>query len=203
MRWVLNADDLGASPRVNDAIARGFDAGDVTSASLLVTGAAFGDAVRRFRTHDVGVHLDAVGLPLARVEAAWLDQVARARDAGFTPTHLDSHEHLHWLPAWRPVFFAVARATGIRRIRAPGTGGRWGQPAVRGFVARRRFVAEAAGLVVPDDYVNGATAARFWRRWGTVEVMLHPGDPAHDGELAALAGLRGERVGWGALPTGS
>jgi hopanoid biosynthesis associated protein HpnK len=57
---IVNADDLGLTPGVNRGILRAFKDGIVTSASLLVTGSAFGEAVALARQNpelDVGLHL--------------------------------------------------------------------------------------------------------------------------------------------------
>ncbi len=59
-RLIVNADDLGLTPGVNRGIVRAFQHGIVTSASLLVTGSAFEDAIalaRDFPALDVGLHL--------------------------------------------------------------------------------------------------------------------------------------------------
>jgi chitin disaccharide deacetylase len=59
-RLIVSADDWGLTPGVNRGIVRGFQHGIVTSASLLVTGCAFEDAValaREFPALDVGLHL--------------------------------------------------------------------------------------------------------------------------------------------------
>ena len=59
-RLIVNADDFGLTPGVNRGILRAFQHGIVTSASILVTGSAFEDAValaRNFPTLDVGLHL--------------------------------------------------------------------------------------------------------------------------------------------------
>jgi predicted glycoside hydrolase/deacetylase ChbG (UPF0249 family) len=67
-RLVINADDLGLTEGVNRGIIEAHRAGVVTSASLLATGSAFGDAIARLRDAPalgVGVHLDFVaGRPL-------------------------------------------------------------------------------------------------------------------------------------------
>ncbi len=64
MRYlIVNADDFGASPAVNAAIIRAHRAGIVTSASLMVTGPAFADAVALAREHPtlrVGLHVTLV-----------------------------------------------------------------------------------------------------------------------------------------------
>ena len=49
MNVIVNADDLGMSPAVNDAIFKAFDEGLLRSTTLLVHGPAFGDAVTRLR----------------------------------------------------------------------------------------------------------------------------------------------------------
>ncbi len=60
---IVNADDLGLTPGVNRGILRAFQDGIVTSASLLVTGSAFEQAVALARQNaelDVGLHLTLV-----------------------------------------------------------------------------------------------------------------------------------------------
>jgi chitin disaccharide deacetylase len=59
-RLIINADDFGLTPGVNRAIAELHDAGAVTSATLMATGAAFDDAVALARarpTLGVGCHI--------------------------------------------------------------------------------------------------------------------------------------------------
>ena len=59
-RLIVNADDLGLTGRVNRGILRAFRDGLVTSASLLVTGSAFEEAVALAQQNpelDVGLHL--------------------------------------------------------------------------------------------------------------------------------------------------
>ncbi|HEX9308259.1 MAG TPA: hopanoid biosynthesis-associated protein HpnK [Anaeromyxobacter sp.] len=59
-RVVVNADDFGASPAVNEAVLRAHREGVLTSASLMVTGAAAAEAVALARatpTLAVGLHL--------------------------------------------------------------------------------------------------------------------------------------------------
>jgi len=57
---VINADDFGLSPGVNQGILEAFRDGIVTSTTLLVNLPSFDDAVRKARDHPelpVGVHL--------------------------------------------------------------------------------------------------------------------------------------------------
>lgn len=60
VKLIINGDDFGKSPEVNEAIICAFKAGTLTSCSLMVTGEAFDDAVRLAREQDglaVGLHL--------------------------------------------------------------------------------------------------------------------------------------------------
>lgn len=62
-RLIINADDFGASAAVNRAVIRGWRDGLLTSASLMVTGAAFDEAVSMARQNpglQVGLHLTLV-----------------------------------------------------------------------------------------------------------------------------------------------
>lgn len=59
-RLIVNADDFGVSEQVNEAIIRAFNEGVLTSASLMVTGAAFEQAVMLAKENSelaVGIHL--------------------------------------------------------------------------------------------------------------------------------------------------
>jgi len=141
---VVNADDFGFTPDVNEGIVEAHQQGILTSTTLMANGDAFDDAVQRARdvpSLDLGCHLVLVGgkslltgkafpltvsqllVALARRVIRPYDelraQVQRICDAGVSPTHLDTHKHTHLAP---PVLDAVARLGeefGIRWIRRP------------------------------------------------------------------------------------
>jgi len=143
-RLVVNADDFGFTPDVNEGIVEAHQRGILTAATLMANGAGFDDAVRRARevpSLDIGCHLVLVGgtslvtgepLPatIGRLLAALAGrrirvydelraQVRRIVDAGVRPTHLDTHKHTHLAP---PVLEAVARLGeefGIAWVRRP------------------------------------------------------------------------------------
>jgi hopanoid biosynthesis associated protein HpnK len=54
----------------------------------------------------------------SEIEEEMTAQVARARDAGLRPSHLDSHQHVHLHPALLPIVLRVARRFGIGAVRA-------------------------------------------------------------------------------------
>jgi predicted glycoside hydrolase/deacetylase ChbG (UPF0249 family) len=135
------------------------------------------------------------------IEEEMAAQVARARDAGLRPTHLDSHQHVHLHPALLPVVARVAQRFGIGAVRAcPGVVSWWRlRPALIGLASRlgaRRL--RSAGLRTPDALVGIAETGRLdeagLRRVlaslpeGTSELVCHPG--AGDGAI-------GSAYGWG------
>jgi predicted glycoside hydrolase/deacetylase ChbG (UPF0249 family) len=128
---VVNADDFGFTPDVNQGILEAHRRGILTATTLMANGAAFEDAVRlagESPSLDVGCHLVLISgrslstgnpLPLTvpqlltamarrqiRVYDELRAQVRRIVDAGIRPTHLDTHKHTHLAP---PVLDAVAR----------------------------------------------------------------------------------------------
>ena len=143
-KLVVNADDFGFTPDVNQGIVEAHRGGILTATTLMANGAAFDDAVRLARetpTLDIGCHLvlvggrslvtgrpfpPTVGRLLAaiagrqiRIYEELAAQVRRIVAAGIRPTHLDTHKHTHLAP---PVLDAVARLSeefGIRWVRRP------------------------------------------------------------------------------------
>ncbi len=142
----------------------------------------------------------------AEVEREWEAQVVAVREAGLRVTHLDSHQHVHLLPALLPVALSLARRFDVPFVRAPrgddpasvGTpAGAAARARARllslfGAAARRRVA--SAGLPEPPRVLGLAEAgAMTLPRWsallerlpgdGTFEVVLHPG--AEDPEAAS------------------
>ena len=113
---IVNADDFGQSPGINRGVARAYQDGIVTSATLMVRWPAAEEAAAYACEHpdlSVGLHLDlgeweyVAGGWHARYEvvdttdpSAVGTEVRRQLDAfrrlvGRDPTHLDSHQHVH------------------------------------------------------------------------------------------------------------
>lgn len=95
-RLIVNADDFGASEGVNGGILECHVHGIVTSASLMVDGAAAREAAAAAREHarlSLGLHFVDDGRDLADALARQLDSFERL--VGRPPTHVDSHHHFH------------------------------------------------------------------------------------------------------------
>jgi predicted glycoside hydrolase/deacetylase ChbG (UPF0249 family) len=167
---VVNADDFGFTPDVNEGIVEAHRNGILTATTLMANGAAFDDAIRCAREApalDIGCHLVLIGgaslvsgktLPagvpqlvaaLARREIhpyhELSAQVRKILAAGVRPTHLDTHKHTHLAP---PVLDAVARLGqefGIPWVRRPFD---FPLNSLRGAIPRvKRLTSGALGLL--------------------------------------------------------
>jgi chitin disaccharide deacetylase len=127
---IVNADDFGQSPGVNQGIIKGYEEGIVTSTSLMVRWPAAAAAAAYALAHpalSVGLHLDlsewayrdgawaplyeVVALDDAAAVAAEVSRQLAAfrRLAGREPTHIDSHQHAHKEEPVRSILAGVAR----------------------------------------------------------------------------------------------
>ena len=143
-RLIVNADDFGFTPDVNEGIVEAHRGGILTATTLMATGDAFDDAVRLARavpSLDIGCHLVLVGgaslisgkafprtvgqllAALARRQIRPHEelraQAKRIVDAGIQPTHLDTHKHTHVAPAVLEAVVRVSEEFGIRWVRRP------------------------------------------------------------------------------------
>ncbi|HIG74258.1 MAG TPA: ChbG/HpnK family deacetylase [Bacteroidetes bacterium] len=136
---------------------------------------------------------------LAAVAREWSAQADAFEDIwGQTPTHLDSHQHVHLAPPLARLAVEIAASRGIPRIRAPRNGspgrGLAGRAETAVFYALGRRLARratSAGLVVPDTFdgftVSGRAsrlALREFRQSGVTEWMVHPGERDEPGGYA-------------------
>ena len=234
-KLIVNADDFGRQPLINQAVAEAVDKKGLLSTSLMAGEPYFAEAVEIAKKRPqlgVGVHLtlvdgrpvlpaaeiptlavnDGCFLPdhgafvkhyvqgkiahedIARELAAQLDKVLQA---GITPTHVDSHQHMHMLPGIFPLALKLAAERGIKRVRIsrgiygnpftpwPGIGDLVGKFGLETLSWLDRRQAKAQGFACPDNFVGqvagGAVSADFMKELvedftdGSVEVMLHPG----------------------------
>jgi predicted glycoside hydrolase/deacetylase ChbG (UPF0249 family) len=115
---VVNADDFGLSPGVNEGILEAHTRGILTSTSLMVLRPAAAEAGRLAREAprlSVGLHFEEDGSAdldrAAQAGRAFGDQLERFRGlVGRDPTHVDSHHHVHT---------QFARMTTFRELVAP------------------------------------------------------------------------------------
>jgi predicted glycoside hydrolase/deacetylase ChbG (UPF0249 family) len=129
---IVNADDFGRSRGINAGIARGHDAGVVTSASGMVCWPAAEEAAALARVRpglSVGLHVDLSEWEYR--DGDWCASYARVGEDAETeaevgrqlelfrdlfehePTHLDSHQHVHRNEPVRSVLTAAGAVLGV------------------------------------------------------------------------------------------
>lgn len=122
---IINADDFGASEGVNRGIIECHHSGPLTSTSLMVTGAAAGDAVRLSQESPelaIGLHWDVIGEDEREFDLSDEGAVRQEFDRqleqfhalmGRGPTHIDSHRHLHLEDDVRELFRELVAPLGL------------------------------------------------------------------------------------------
>ena len=141
---MVNADDFGFTPDVNQGIVEAHRQGILTATTMMANGEAFDDALRLARqtpTLDIGCHLVLVGgsslvtgkpYPRNVAQLLWAlarrelnpyqemaAQVRRIREAGLEASHLDTHKHTHLAPPVLDALVRISQEFGIRWVRRP------------------------------------------------------------------------------------
>lgn len=134
-------------------------------------------------------------ISLAEVRSELAAQLDKVRRAGLTPTHVDSHQHLHHVPGIVEIVLDLAEAAGIKSMRVATTKIFDGElDSIGKFVGRlglgslAKFAAHAAHkkhFATPEHFagiVAGESVSESFMlklidnlQDGTTEVMLHPG----------------------------
>lgn len=106
-------------------------------------------------------------LSLDELSREWSAQIEKFLETGLTPTHFDSHHHVHTIPAFLPVVQMLSKKYNLRARR-------FSEDAVEGVPAN-------SDVFLHDFYGEGATYDYFENlvtrvhEGQTVEVMCHPG----------------------------
>jgi chitin disaccharide deacetylase len=183
---IVNADDFGRSPGINQGVAESHERGIVTSASLMVRFAAAERAASYARAHpalSVGLHVDLSEWTTQNGEwrslyervpegdegavAAEIDaQLAAFRELlERDPTHLDAHQHAHREDPAKSILLELATELGV---------------SLRDFDTRIRYSGSfygqtAQGEPLPEAIsVDGLLATISELPRGTTELGCHP-----------------------------
>jgi predicted glycoside hydrolase/deacetylase ChbG (UPF0249 family) len=185
---IVNADDFGQSPGVNQGIVEAYERGIVTSASLMVRWPAAAAAAAYGRQHQdlsVGLHVDlgewafrgGIWAPVYEVAplsnfTAIAEEVARQLDTFRRllcrdPTHIDSHQHVHREEPVRSILSALAS-----QITVPL---REHHPTVR--YCGNFYGQTGKGIACPDAIsVEGLLRILGALPTGVTELGCHPGE---------------------------
>jgi Uncharacterized protein conserved in bacteria len=144
---IVNADDLGLAPSINEGIAKACRDGIVTSVSVIPAGEAFDDALKVIKDlglKEIGAHLSLTEIkPLLNKSKFYKSHVLLFKDiflkasdlkclreelkaqlellqkCGVKITHIDSHEHIHMMPEILNIFISLAKEFNIPALRYP------------------------------------------------------------------------------------
>jgi predicted glycoside hydrolase/deacetylase ChbG (UPF0249 family) len=232
MLIIINADDLGRSTAVNEAIFDLMARGHITSSTLLANAPATEEAIVESRHHknrSFGVHLNVTEFrPLTKSAALspildnlgcfdnsirstpitsqlreaifheWSTQIERLLAMGLTPSHIDSHHHVHTVPCLFPILKRVQRRFGIRKVRISMNIYPTKAQAPRSLLLRkviwntalRRYypTVTTSGLTNLDTFFDAMQHQQSRQR--SVELMVHPGTPEFRKESELLVKLR-------------
>ena len=124
-------------------------------------------------------------------------QVDLLKGRGLNVSHLDSHHHVHTIPAVLPVLKAVQKKYGIRRVRISLNVYSLAKPAGRWLLAKKALF----NAVLRHWYRTRTTDAftdidtftqrreEVTKKYRVIEIMLHPGGPASELEARMLRAL--------------
>jgi predicted glycoside hydrolase/deacetylase ChbG (UPF0249 family) len=129
---------------------------------------------------------------LAAIADEWCDQIEFLRRAGLQVSHLDSHQHVHTIPALFPVLKYVQGRCGIRKVRTARNVYKTDLSASKLLAKRvfhfslRHFYATRTTHVFMDFATFHERAVVGRQTWPSAEVMVHPGSPADSAESQLL-----------------
>lgn len=144
-------------------------------------------------------------ISLEEVEREWNAQIAKVREAGIQPTHLDGHKHVHMLPGLFEIALRLAKrhkigairvsheASSLRTALSAGEDQKTSVVLKQGVQARglkllardARKMADRAGIATADYFCGIAQTGELTQEGvakllsslpeGTTELMCHPG----------------------------
>ncbi len=147
-KLIITADDYGESKDINERIIKCFLLGAISDISILAVGNAFSHAAELARKHNIkniGAHLaltgpfkalsggiefpGSYGAFFAKYFAALINknriyeefkrQISRIKNAGFTITHVNSHQHVHMVPGILKNVLKIMKEENINSLRFP------------------------------------------------------------------------------------
>ena len=159
---IVNADDLGYDPAIDQGILEAHAKGIVTAASAMVdTPFAARALAEAPASLDLGLH---VVVPVNCGEAQLPAEIARQLALfrayrGAAPSHLDSHRHAHAAPVALPAFAEAALREGLP---------------LRALDAAMRSALQFTGVATADAFLGDAALRPCWtleRLLATLDVL--------------------------------
>ncbi len=182
---IINADDFGLSPPVNEGIIRAFEAGGITNATLMIKRPSTGEAVRFAKNNPslpLGLHLDLDDLLggdkkdderfnldrigamleeksfLKTVESEIDGQIKAFKETGLELTHIDGHHHLHAIPRIFLLLIEKMADHGIKTVRLSQKFDLLKYPPIEWddtFFKEIKVLLKQKGIIYTDHFITG------------------------------------------------
>ena len=216
---IVNADDFGMSPEINEGIILGFQCGVITEASLMAKAPFAQEAAREALEQgiEVGIHIDLDrllgwyspgGEHLSRdelmamlgrrefLEALSLEieeQIEHFLSFGLSPSHINTHHHVHgFLPIFRLIVEAAERF-GIRAMRFSRSGyrlpSRQDIPFSPAAYQEMEEELRRKGMVFAEQMIEGIEEFMGQGIKGITELVLHPAKGGEEWRERELEGI--------------
>lgn len=200
MKLIINADDLGFTKGINYGILDAFEAGIVSSATLMMNMSTTEHAIELFKGKKIGigVHLNATsGRPLIKNEALTDEDGFFNKDHNFTKdhihhlmnefeaqvkkaielkikiTHLDSHHHLHMWDRNMFIETCLLAKKYDLKIRSDKGYKYIDEDSLQGVVTTSAFSQEFYDKTVHVNYLIQIIDRHL--NQDSLEIMVHPG----------------------------
>lgn len=190
-KLIINADDFGFNPKINQGIIHAFKNGVVTTASLIVTKEGFEDAVALVKDNPklaIGIHIDLdeffeidhtrgriVGykispLPIQEIRDKIKDQINSLLSKGIMPDHLTGHHHVHLVKEIFPVVVEILKEYKIPAVR-------FHRKIIYDINSYDEFkqLLDTSGIVYPPYFIEGWYWGNIDEPYTIAELMTHPG----------------------------
>ena len=203
---IVNADDLGISSEVNRGVFLAHEEGVVTDSSLLIRGPCSKEAfetVKHIPSFQVGLHIDLDALLgwespgkerlprqellrlmndpgfLRRVREDIDEQIRSFLDEGLTPSHVDTHHHVHGFPQIFWPLLEVMERYGIKTLRFSRNGyhlmGREDILITSQTASWMERTLHQKEIVCPDHFIDPLLPFSLKEcSNGVTELMVHP-----------------------------
>ncbi len=190
-KLIVNADDFGFNPKINQGIIHAFKNGVVTTTSLMTTKEGFEDAVNLVKENPklaIGIHIDLdeyfeidhtrgriVGykvqpLPLQEIEGKIKSQIESLLSRGITPDHLTGHHHVHLVKEIFPIVVKVVKEYKIPVVR-------FHKKIIYDINSYDEFkqMLDSNGIIYAPYFIEGWYWGNIDEPYTVAELMTHPG----------------------------
>ena len=216
---IVNADDFGMSPEINEGIILGFRRGVITETSLMPKGPFAKEAAREALEQGIeaGIHIDLDrllgwyspgGERFSRQELTAMmkeegflrilsreieEQIELFLSFGLSPSHINTHHHVHgFLPIFR-LMIEAAQRFGIRAMRFSRTGYRLPTrqdiPFFPSIYREMEAELRRRGMIFAEQVIEGMETFMGQEIKGITELVLHPAKGGEEWRRKELEGV--------------